>query len=239
MTPTLWDHGFVVVLLFAIPIYGRIEYQRLVRRFLAGEETSREEMYRSTIGLQWLLVAVLGLVWVLHGRGPAELGLQLRFNAETVLGAAICAGGLALLCAQRFAVRRLGAESRARLRAQFARTWALLPANARELAWFRGLAVTAGICEELLYRGYLIPYAGAYFGESASVLVAAAAFGIGHYYQGVRGVLKTGLVGVAAGWLYMKTESLLWPMILHVALDLQSGATGRALMADGPATERA
>lgn len=234
MTPTLWDHGFVAVLLLAIPIYSRIEYLRLVRRFTAGGEASREEMYRSTILIQWALVAALALIWLPQDRGLAALGLQLRMNGGSALGAAVAAAGLAVLWVQRLVVRRLSAESRERLRGQFAHTWALLPANETEHRWFRGLAVTAGVCEELLYRGYLIPYAAAYAGDSAGVLIAAAAFGCGHYYQGPRGVLKTFLVGVAAGYLYVQTESLLWPAILHVALDLQGGAIGRSVAAGRP-----
>lgn len=234
MTPSFWDHGFVLVLLLAIPIYGRFEYLRLVKRFTAGGETSRAEMYRSTITVQWALVAALGVVWALHGRTAPELGLVLRMDGDAALGAAVTAGGLGVLWLQSVAVRRLGPESRERLRDQFESTWALLPANASEHRWFRALALTAGVCEELLYRGYLIPYAAAYFGEPAGLLLAAAAFGIGHYYQGLRGVVKTTLVGVAAGLLYLRTDSLLWPVILHVALDLQGGAIGRAVMAENP-----
>lgn len=234
MTPTPWDHLFVLALLGAIPVWGRVEYRRLVRRAAAGGAvgTTRTAAYRSTITLQLLLAAVALVLWIAHGRAPAALGLRLRADAAAVLGATITAGGLAVLALQRFAVRRLGPEGRERLRAQFATTWALLPQDARERRWFRGLALAAGVCEELLYRGYLIAYAAHWAGPSSGALLAASAFGLGHAYQGARGVLKTFLVGVAAGWLYLETDSLLWPAILHVALDLQGGALGADVMRD-------
>jgi len=232
MTLSFWDHGFVAVLLLAIPVYGRFEYLRLVRRFAAGLETSKWEMYRSTILVQWALVATLLVLWSLRERAWSELGLTLRANGDAATGAAITAGGLAVLALQRHFVQRIGADGRARLRAQFERTWALLPVSDREHRWFRALAVTAGSCEELLYRGFLIPYCAAFVGESLGILLAAVVFGLGHFYQGARGVVKTFFVGVAAGLLYVKTESLLWPVILHVALDLQGGAIGRSVMAE-------
>lgn len=229
---TAWDHGFVAVLLTAIPVWGRVEYRRLVRRVEAGGEATRVDAYRSTVLIQWLLVAAMLGIWFGLGRGAAELGLSLRMNAEAAIGAGVTAAGLAVFALQRLAVRRLGPEGRARLRAQFASTRELLPRNARERGWFRAVAVTAGICEELLYRGFLIAYAASWAGEAAGALLAAAAFGVGHLYQGPKGAAKTFLVGAAAGWLYLASESLLWPAILHVALDLQGGALGAEMLRD-------
>jgi membrane protease YdiL (CAAX protease family) len=227
MTPDAWDHAFTAALLFAIPLWGRVEYHRLQRRHAGGSAATKADLYRNTILVQWALAALLLVAWFLQGRDAASLGLAVRADDGARTGAVVVLAGLGVLALQRAAVARLRPAGRARLRRQFARTWALLPADAREHRWFRVLAVTAGVCEELLYRGFLIPYCSAYAGPSGGALLAAAAFGLGHFYQGVSGVLKTFLVGAAAGWLYLETQSLLWPMILHSALDLQGGALGR------------
>jgi membrane protease YdiL (CAAX protease family) len=59
------------------------------------------------------------------------------------------------------------------------------------------------------------------------VLLAAAIFGLGHAYQGPKGILKTGLVGLVLGGLFALTGSLWAPMLVHVVMDLLAGYVGR------------
>ena len=66
-------------------------------------------------------------------------------------------------------------------------------------------AVTAGVCEEILYRGFGITYVH-WLWPSAShlqlIVVTSAAFGIAHSYQGLRGVVLTGRLSPSLqGWL--------------------------------------
>ena len=76
----------------------------------------------------------------------------------------------------------------------------------------------------------------AQFGDSSSLIPRnrreAAGFGLAHWYQGRVGVLKTGLLGGLMATFYLGTGSLLWPAILHVAIDLQGGAVGRRVLQD-------
>jgi membrane protease YdiL (CAAX protease family) len=53
------------------------------------------------------------------------------------------------------------------------------------------------------------------------VLVAAAGFGLAHAYQGVAGVLTTGVLGGVLAAVYLQTGSLLLPVVLHVVIDLR------------------
>ncbi|WP_066318837.1 CPBP family intramembrane glutamic endopeptidase [Bacillus sp. FJAT-29814] len=93
------------------------------------------------------------------------------------------------------------------------------------------VAVTAGICEEIIYRGFLLHFlANSPFNLEGSVLmiVGAAIFGIAHYYQGWKGVLLTGLVGYALSRVYFSTGSLLFPIILHAIIDLRFMLTAKS-----------
>ena len=88
------------------------------------------------------------------------------------------------------------------------------------------LAVTAGFCEELLYRGFLVGYAARVMHPVAAVLVTAAVFGFGHLYQGMDGVFQTGIAGLIAGVLYLVTRSI-WPGIfIHAIVDIGGGFAG-------------
>lgn len=108
----------------------------------------------------------------------------------------------------------------------------------RHAALFRRLSLTAGICEEIVYRGYLIWYLAAFVGAWPAAVLAGFAFGAVHIYQGPAGVVRTGIVGLGAGVLYVGTGSLLWPMILHAAIDLQGGALAQRALAPAPGAAR-
>ena len=52
----------------------------------------------------------------------------------------------------------------------------------------------------------------------------SVAFGLGHSYQGAGGAVKTGLVGLAFGVLYVATGSIWVPIVAHIVLDVLQGA---------------
>ena len=76
----------------------------------------------------------------------------------------------------------------------------------------------------MAFRGYAIP-AVIVAGGSAPVALAltSAAFALLHSYQGVLGVVRTGVIGMTMGAVFLHTGSL-WPlMVAHVLIDLVVG----------------
>jgi membrane protease YdiL (CAAX protease family) len=100
----------------------------------------------------------------------------------------------------------------------------LLPTDRAERKWFVPLALTAGTCEEIIFRGFLLAVV-AWLHPSATTTQAAVAtavvFGLAHLYQGPRGVVLTGIVGYLFAVMALQTGSLLLPMILHVLIDIR------------------
>ena len=105
---------------------------------------------------------------------------------------------------------------------------AFLPHTRGEKRWFDVVSVTAGITEELIYRGFLFAYLAAWLSGAPAVIIVVAGlvFGLGHLYQGVSGITKAGLMGVVFGVLYWMTGSLWASMLLHIVIDLTSGWLG-------------
>jgi membrane protease YdiL (CAAX protease family) len=85
------------------------------------------------------------------------------------------------------------------------------------------LSLTAGVWEELLYRGFLVGFLEPRAGLLAAVVLSSAIFGLGHVYQGRRGILNTGLVGLVFAGLYALTRSLWWLMLAHALVDMAGG----------------
>lgn len=99
-----------------------------------------------------------------------------------------------------------------------------LPATWGERRWFAILSVTAGICEEILFRGFLLHYLHVFpwaLNLTLALLLSVLIFGAQHLYQGVAGVAQTAVFGFLVGLLFLLTGTLLLSMILHALLDLR------------------
>lgn len=94
------------------------------------------------------------------------------------------------------------------------------------LMWMAIGWTSAAFGEEIFFRGYLIDRIGkllpsARWATAVAVFIPALIFGIAHaYYQGVRGLIVTGLIGLALGTLYLVNKRNLWPNIIaHGVVD--------------------
>lgn len=83
--------------------------------------------------------------------------------------------------------------------------------------------IFGGVIEELVFRGLVIGWGTALFGERAAVpllLLSSAVFGLAHLYQDWGGVISTGLTGLAFGSIYLAAGRKLLPaMLAHMTLD--------------------
>jgi membrane protease YdiL (CAAX protease family) len=99
----------------------------------------------------------------------------------------------------------------------------LLPVTKREKGIWVLTAVTAGITEELLFRGFLLYLLGALFpGLSILIIlcITVVIFGIGHLYQGWTEALRPALLGLIFGLFAIAFGSILPGILLHIMQDL-------------------
>lgn len=85
------------------------------------------------------------------------------------------------------------------------------------------VSLTAGITEEIIYRGFLI-FAISYLFPNLSIwlvlLIASFIFGLGHKYQGmINGVLRTTAIGFLFSIIYIGLESIIPLILLHFLQD--------------------
>jgi hypothetical protein len=90
--------------------------------------------------------------------------------------------------------------------------------------------VTAGFCEEFIFRGYLLKQFYAITGsDAAAVAIQAVCFGIAHSYQGVKSMVTITVYGALFGILAVYRKSLRPGMIQHAMQDSFAGL-GLALL---------
>ena len=94
------------------------------------------------------------------------------------------------------------------------------------LVWLAIVWTAAAFGEEMFFRGYLITRVQSVLptgriGAAGAVMLSAAIFGYGHfYYQGWRGAIVTGGIGLAFGTMFLLFRRNLWPLILlHGVID--------------------
>ena len=108
------------------------------------------------------------------------------------------------------------------------RTIALMaPHGAIEIALWIALALSAGFCEEFVFRGYLQRQLTAFTRSApAGIALSALCFGLGHGYQGPRSAAVITLYGLLFGLLAHFSRTLRPGMIAHAWQDAFSGLHG-------------
>lgn len=222
-----WDLIAILLLLaVAVPWRGAVR----VRALLAREELRSSEriaIYGSTIVFQWALAGVT--LWRCLARqwSLASLGIgDPKPNTTIIVGLALA---LLLGVVQMLAFRQLGripAEQRGRLGAVAEK---LMPRTFTEAVPFIALVCTVSVCEEFLYRGFVFSLVQRIFSGSviAAIIGSSAIFGIGHYYQGRRGIVNTSVLGAIFASVRAWTGSLLPAILAHFVVDLIAGLAGR------------
>ncbi len=224
--PTLADHLLVLIIVVGLPLRAWLGMRTLKAAPAAELPRVRRRLWRRAILSQWLLVTVVSVVWWQAHRSPVTLGLALRPTA----GLAGVLVGLATIVS--LVIRQRGALDtdealRERVRARLAPVERLLPRSRGEFPAFALLAVTAGLCEEFLFRGYLLWYTAHWMPFLPAAGLQALVFGVCHLYQGGRGIVLTGIAGVFFTGVTLVSGSL-WPaMLIHALMDLHAGDLAR------------
>jgi membrane protease YdiL (CAAX protease family) len=212
----LWlELGLVLVLAFAP---GALSL--LVLALGSGPNAGTEQLAPAIISglfsafLSWSPVLLIGYLLVRSGEGRRGIGLD-RFDrrADGLVGLGLWIASFVLVLIL---------------------AWIFAPFGQREVdflpnelpLWFRWIdavviAVTAGVTEEVVVRGYAQTRLEQLRVPTALVLVLPTAlWGVLHLYEGVGAALTIFCLGMLYAWYYHKTRRL-WPIIIaHGLFDL-------------------
>src|SRR3954465_13063029 len=175
-----WHSLIILALMLLLSASGAKRVQRA-----EATQTPRPILYATTIAVQWTMV---GLVWLGIRRRGYTLrqltGKGWRSAEEALLDIAIAAGfwiGAVMVLAGAARLMRFAPKlDEMRKSLDF-----LAPNSALELALWVVLACTAGVCEEIVFRGYLQrQFAAMSRSVIVGVLASAVIFGASHAYEG-------------------------------------------------------
>jgi uncharacterized protein len=208
----LW-HTALVIAALAVNAYSGWLHSAKLRE---STTVNRPALYLRTIIVEWLILALVLLGVRLH-KSPLSIVLGERWRSASRilqdLGIAI-----AFLAVSVSAVSMLGPHGQQAGTDPAVRF--LMPQTMNEKWLWVVVALSAGICEEAVYRGYL-QHQFITFTRSlpAGILLSAVLFGASHAYQGFRPALLICLGGLMSGTLAWWRRSVRPGMIAHALQD--------------------
>ncbi|AHM60643.1 abortive infection bacteriophage resistance protein, Abi superfamily [Flammeovirgaceae bacterium 311] len=104
-----------------------------------------------------------------------------------------------------------------------------LPKTPKELRWFTGLSLSAGICEEIIFRLFLFEFLLDYTHISIALVVVNALFAITHIGSGKQNLFSSFFLGILFSTIYYFTNNIWIVITLHAAIDVHAGIIGYRL----------
>jgi len=202
---------FILLLVAGVPTLSFLTARQSQIRLVP-----RRALYLSAVLSQWVLAA-LGVVVVLANFGnfaavslrPIAGPIFLRWTVALCLGA-LAFQGILMVC-----------EHYGWWPAESETVRLLLPETRQEKLWCVLLvAPTAALCEEFVYRGYLLTQLSAWLPSREWAWGASAlVFGLAHTYQGCSGALRAAVLGALFAYPVLAWGSLYPSMAAHFIYD--------------------
>ncbi|HEV2492874.1 MAG TPA: type II CAAX endopeptidase family protein [Terriglobia bacterium] len=202
---------FVVILVVAVPVMSYSTARKPEVRTLP-----RRALYFSATLSQWLL-AIVGIAVALAARIDFR---ALGFRGAGFLPSLGWTVGLTLASSAGLLLVIL-LERRGWWPPESELVYLLLPETRREKVWcVLLLAPTAGLCEEFLYRGFLLFQIANWTHSSGwGLAISSIAFGLAHTYQGVNGMARAAFLGALLALPVVRLGTLYPSMASHFLID--------------------
>ena len=186
----------------------------------ADQHANRIELYLTTAAWEWMLTAYV--LWGVRKRGVALSEVTgakwksfLDFARDFGIAVLFWFAALMVLGVTAVALHFRGTKESVGF---------LAPRGFAQIALWIVVCVTAGFCEETIFRGYLQKQFIAWGGNAAGGVVASAVvFGACHIYQGLKPAVVITVYGLMFGILAQWRKSLRPGMMTHALHDTVSG----------------
>jgi len=218
------DHILAFIFCIAIPIYGGIQRRKGFSNITFTSE-QKKQMYIAGSFSLFIMGAAVMIVWLLFNRPLAEIGLTQPSNLKSWWWIAIV---FALIYVFDTAITLSSKKGMDKAVDNWKKRTPFLPTKNHELPEYLLMCFSAGVFEEIVYRGYLVSYCwylfeGANYQQALAICLPAFAFSVAHFYQGGKAVVKIFVLAIVFGHLFIYSGSLLMVMILHFLVDAIGG----------------
>jgi len=220
----LLDHLLLFLLGIVLPIFAVFQSQPEMKTISFDTQMKKQVYYGNSI-FQWICAGIILATWWGCSRSFADLGFQIGTWSQLTIG---LIGAFVVLYLIDVWSEIRNAQKIEETKNKWLKDVPILPTTFDEFKHFLFVAFTAGVCEEIIFRGFFINYFLAInenntLGNWLAVVIPAFLFAIGHMYQGGKAVAKILVMAILFGWVYLLTQSLLLLMLIHFLVDVLGG----------------
>lgn len=209
-----------------LPIYTYYGIEQEKQK-IAQSANHRLTMYSETIVMLWLPIGLIAAYMYLDNMPLAHIGLVWHWSLNQMIGLAVIA---AITGYFYWSLKQQNWQDEAeinQLKQQFNDLHWMMPSDKKQTGLFcAGVSVSAGVCEEIIYRGFVLSQLSVHLPTYWAVIISSLLFGLGHWYQGGIHILRTAALGALMAICYLLTDSLLIPILLHIIIDVYGGLLG-------------
>lgn len=204
------------------PLYFVLTYRK-VNNNIKTDGKFRLADYKNTIFIFWLATGLI----LLHSflAGNLSLDFYPHFNTTGIILSTLVAAFIVLQAKQ----SKITAETAPLLRAKMQDIYPYLPKTQKELRWFSWLSISAGICEEIIFRLFLFTFLLQHTHISIAFVLTNIIFAITHIGSGKQNLLTSFIIGFLFSTIYYFTDNIWIAIILHAAIDINAGIIGYSI----------
>ena len=184
------------------------------------------KIYAELVVWLWLSAGHVFVLWINRGYEYQQLGFRFPDSLRFWIVSAAVIAILVFFVFMYFGLRS-NEKLRSRVRASLTNMdeAALVPTTPRELCGW-GVCSASAASEEIVFRGFAIWYLTDFVALPIAAVVSTFVFALAHAYQGISGIIRSGIYGAVLLTVFLVSGSI-WPaIILHVAQDFYSGMAG-------------
>jgi len=222
--PNWADHILAFIFCIGIPLQGAVQRRKAFTDMIFSSDQKKRIYISGSFSLFVMGVAVMA-VWLIFRRPLPEIGLTQPRDFSSWWWIVIVFALIYLVDTVITLSTKKGIDKAI---ADWKKRAPFLPTKRSELPEYFLMCFSAGVFEEIVYRGYLINYCwylfeGYNYQHLLAVFLPAFVFSIAHFYQGGKAVIKIFILAAVFGYLFIFSGSLLIVMILHFLINVIGG----------------
>jgi membrane protease YdiL (CAAX protease family) len=209
----------IIVIGFIYPSYIVLTYRKVNNRIKNNGEFRLVD-YKQTIIIFWILTVLIILNLFLDNN--LQLNFYPTLNTIGIITTVLIVLFIGLLIAQ----PKVKAENASAIKDKMIDGYHYLPKTRHEFIWFNFLSLSAGICEEIIFRLFVFSFLLNKANLTTAFILTNVIFALTHIGTGRRNIISAFILGLLFTAIYYFTNNIWLPIILHSAIDIYGGTIG-------------
>ena len=214
---TMSTHALVFFIGLIYPAYFIFTYKKTNKR-IKNDEKYRLVDYKQSIFIFWMLTCLI----IVNSFIDSSITLNFYPTFNTV-GMVLAVLILVFIGLQIITSKISSKEKAESVIEKMKDNYYYLPKSKREFIWFNALSISAGICEEIIFRLFLFSYLLENTNLAIAFILTNLIFALTHIGSGKQNIIGAFILGLLFTTIYYFTSNIWLAVILHSTIDVSAG----------------